>query len=323
MMQPSPPCQRMQLGAVLVEPVGGAIRISIPPRPVAWVLESVILLYGAIAAACLMGACLLGVESSLGMIALFYSCIIALVFGVRRVRQRHAAMTVLCRPTSLEIEVWGVLWNRRLRWRRENIAAVGAWDGLLIRHTDGRTECLFSKTPLTTQRTLAALMQDYWTIGERLPLAPGGIAVQFTGSFWDAPVPGVLRVWPGSMALFHSLSSTPHLNLHSGAGGPLPPAAPLALVLQPTDVVCRVEDGGRSVLEVAPDGVRAEIKDGKPRLRIPIVGPLLHRLQDFPAGCVLSDDFADRTEEFNVTIWSEDPEALQAALGRFWQGGAP
>lgn len=323
MSDQAPEFERTHLGPVTVEKTPTTLRLAVePPGAIRLVEASALVLGVVMELAALLFSQTHHPLQALALFLLVYGGAVPLGWSIHRMSKRHAVESVYSFPAGLEITVWRWSGRQRTRWLRADLAAVGAWDGLLLVAADGRFERLFAKTPLLTQRCLAGLLQEFHQVGERLPLGPGESAVQFSGSFWDEPVPGVLTVTPGVMALRHPLSATPVAVFRTRRDFWSREVAAFVLVLDAIDVVCRVEDDGRrSVLKVAPAGARAEIKHGMGRLRTPIVAPILNRHQDLPKGCLQTENFLDRVEDFEMSIWCDDAETLQEALGRFWGDG--
>lgn len=240
-----------------------------------------------------------------GLVAFFGVVLLGvLMWGLFRLLARYG-QTAEVRVTAdaLDVEVRGLTPSSH-RWRRDELAAVGAWGGLRVVTTAGHKVALLPGRPWDEVRWLAQVLGAVLGVPDRLPPGAGELAVTFAGSFWPSAVPGLLRVEKGRMTLRHPLAPQPFLTFRAAAEGDVKDVK--SVPLTPQDVTGRVEeDGGR--LEIArPLSLEA--------------GQALRKKDavNVPLAAFFNQHKGGENENFHLSIWCADKDAVQEALARFW-----
>jgi hypothetical protein len=239
---------------------------------------------------------------------------IALALGTRLYRRSRCAVFEITHE-RLTIAAPGVVFFQRLRWRRDRLSAVAAWKGLQIADTSGAVTTLCPYHPLEELAWIAHLLRQLLNVREELPCLLGELPVHYTGSFWDEPVPGVLRVEAGRITLRHPLDPWPHLYFRSAGSARWPGSIPLS----ESDFNCRVLEHGMMCLCIAPRDVHCRLDHGRPQIRIGLLGWMLSEARiSLDAGITAKRRLLAEDRDFHLTIWCQDSDALPRALARFW-----
>jgi hypothetical protein len=168
----------------------------------------------------------------------------------------------------------------RSEWRREEIIALGAGDGLWVARADG-VDHLLEDRDAGEMDWLAGVLREALGVPAELPPRTDEVPVVYAGTHWPRPVLAFLRVRAREMTVRNVWAPAPHIRFRAGEGFSIGrwshSRSAVVMPLAPTDVICRVGEDGRSRLLIAP---------------------------------------TDST--LSLTIESESRDALQEALARFW-----
>lgn len=269
------------------------------------------LLACALVAACIISIC----ASSWVALAGVLVAGIFLGFALLLVRVQSQAV-VRVRPEQLAIDIQSSFSSKSYAWEKGRIVAIDAWDGLDILDRDGTITSLFVTENELDISWLAGSIRATLQVPSELPPRPGELAVTLTGSPWSEPVRSVLRAGKGEIALRHSLAEEPYLRFVPGGAHLGYLKTEHVLPLEPTDIICRVGAEGTCLEIDLADAKYIVDSRGEATVTFPLVTFLPARKFRLPrVPCRLGQT---PSEGFRLSIWSDAPDALQAALGQFW-----
>jgi hypothetical protein len=244
---------------------------------------------------------------------LFFCLCIVFVKG-RLLFKKSLSATVLVSGEQLVVLAPG---DQTHRWDRDALAAIAAWKGLQIAERSGKNTGLFLEWDMNELTWLAEVLRRVLQVPEEQPPGPGELAVAFSGTFWDEPTAGLLRVEQATLTLRHPFDREPFLSFRLGTGV-RSWIAPNAVPLAETDIICRREEDGSACLRIAPTGATCYFRStGQPEVRFSL-GPFLHESVALEAGTSPKRRTMAHGQDFQMTIRCADNEALPRALAQFW-----